>query len=146
LILGALLVGVTWVAGFFEAFHLKLNFLNFIALPITFGIGVDYAVNYVQRYRQNSAAGPIEALRSSGGAVTLCSLTTSLGYLALVGSKNQAVHSLGLLAMLGEISCLIAALLIVPCVLVMLRSRRCSAPLEKARWISKRLTCLRNIG
>ena len=37
----------------------KLNFLNFIALPITFGIGVDYAVNIVQRYVRDA--------RSAGG-------------------------------------------------------------------------------
>src|SRR5262249_50800922 len=48
-VLSALLVGFGWMAGLLVAFGVKLNFLNFIALPITFGIGVDYAVNIVQR-------------------------------------------------------------------------------------------------
>ena len=121
LILVGLMTGVLWLAGAFFALQLKLNFLNFIALPITFGIGVDYAVNVVQRYRQNPEAGPLAALHASGGAVTLCSLTTSLGYIALLGSKNQAVHSLGLLAVLGEMTCLIAAMLVIPSVLTFLR-------------------------
>jgi predicted RND superfamily exporter protein len=124
LILVGLLTGVLWLAGVFSALHLKLNFLNFIALPITFGIGVDYAVNVTQRYREDPDAGPVAALRSSGGAVILCSLTTSLGYIALVGSKNQAVHSLGLLAVLGELSCLVAAVLVVPSVVAVASRRR----------------------
>lgn len=124
LILGGLLLGVIWLAGLFVGLGLKLNFLNFMALPITFGIGVDYAVNYVQRYRQNPDLCPTLALRAGGGAVVLCSLTTSLGYIALLGSKNQAVHSLGLLAVFGEATCLLAALLVVPSLLVLWKSAR----------------------
>src|SRR5262249_17145003 len=47
-VLAALVVGFGWMAGLLVIFGVKLNFLNFIALPITFGIGVDYAVNVVQ--------------------------------------------------------------------------------------------------
>ena len=54
------------------------------------------------------------ALRLTGGAVVLCSLTTTLGYLALLGSVNQAVRSLGLVAVLGEICCLCSAMLFLP--------------------------------
>jgi multidrug efflux pump subunit AcrB len=124
LILCGLLLGVVWLAGLFVASGSKLNFLNFMALPITFGIGVDYAVNFVQRFRQNPELSVLGALHAGGGAVVLCSLTTSLGYIALLGSKNQAVHSLGLMAVLGEISCLLAALLVIPAALVLLRRAR----------------------
>lgn len=124
LILGSLLTGVLWLTGMFVMLGLRLNFLNFVALPITFGIGVDYAVNIIQRYRENPQAGPVEALRKGGGAVILCSLTTSLGYLALLGSKNQAVQSLGLLAVLGELSCLLGAVLLLPSILALSRRMR----------------------
>src|SRR5262249_32552396 len=80
-VLGGLLVGVAWMTGVLSLFHVKLNFLNFIALPITFGIGVDYAVNIVQR--DLSEHDPLAAVRRTGGAVILCSMTTLLGYLAL---------------------------------------------------------------
>ena len=54
------------------------------------------------------------ALRDTGGAVILCSLTTTLGYLALVSSINLAVRSLGVAAVLGEIACLGAVILVLP--------------------------------
>jgi len=49
----------------------------------------------------------------------LCSLTTTLGYLALLGSVNQAIRSLGLLAALGELGCLAAATLVLPSYLLL---------------------------
>ncbi len=113
-VVGALLVGVGWMAGLFVLFRVKLNFLNFIALPITFGIGVDYAVNIVERYVREGAGGAVSAVRNTGGAVILCSMTTTLGYLALIGSMNEGVKSLGKAAVLGEVSCLLAAVIVLP--------------------------------
>ncbi|HEX4622621.1 MAG TPA: MMPL family transporter, partial [Myxococcaceae bacterium] len=109
-------VGVFWMVGALSLLKVKLNFLNFIALPVTFGIGVDYAVNIIQR--DEDLKDPLEVLRRTGGAVILCSLTTLLGYLALVRSVNFGVRSLGVAAVRGEISCLLAAVLVLPAVLV----------------------------
>ncbi|MGK4005121.1 MMPL family transporter [Sorangium sp. So ce1036] len=119
-VLAALLVGVSWMAGLLVAMDVKLNFLNFIALPLTFGIGVDYAVNIVQRYAREGAGGALTAVRETGGAVILCSLTTALGYLALVRSQNHAVRSLGIAAVIGELACLFAAVLVLPSALLWL--------------------------
>ena len=103
------------MAGAFGALGIKLNFVNFVVLPITFGIGIDYAVNYYQRYRQ--ASSPDQALAASGGAVALCSATTIIGYSALLVADNRAIFSFGLTAVIGEITCLSAALFALPAVL-----------------------------
>ncbi len=118
-IIGALFVGIAWFAGAMVLLGLKLNFLNFIALPLTFGIGVDYAVNIVERYVNEGAGGALRAVRETGGAVVLCSMTTTLGYLALVGSANFAVRSLGVAAVVGELCCLLAAVLVLPAILML---------------------------
>ncbi len=120
-----LLVGVSWMVGMLALAGFKLNFLNFIALPVTFGIGVDYAVNVVQRDLE--LRDPLEVLRRTGGAVVLCSLTTLLGYLALAKSVNFGVRSLGTTAVLGEVACLLAAVLVLPAALVWWRRRRAVA-------------------
>ncbi len=113
-VLFALAVGCGGVAAFLFFADVKLNFLNFAALPITFGIGVDYAVNVAQRYDANGGKDLERVLRTSGGAVVLCSLTTMLGYLALLGSHNNAIRGLGAIAAVGEASCLLAAVLVMP--------------------------------
>jgi len=113
-VLFAFSVGCGGVACFLVAAGVKLNFLNFAALPITFGIGVDYAVNVAQRYEADGGRDVLGVLRTSGGAVVLCSLTTMLGYLALLGSHNAAIRGLGAIAAVGEVSCLLAAVLVLP--------------------------------
>ena len=120
-VIGSLSLGVLWGAGAMTLLSMKLNFVNFAVLPITFGIGVDYAVNLYQRYRQSGTVE--EALATSGGAVALCSLTTIIGYATLVTADNQAIQSFGLTAVIGEITCLSAALFALPAVLS-LRDRR----------------------
>jgi hypothetical protein len=120
----ALLVGVAGQVVFLYGADVKLSFLNFAAIPITFGIGVDYAVNVVQRYRDDGSRDILGALRTTGGAVVLCSLTTTLGYLALLGSHNGAIRSLGLIAVVGEISCLLAAVCVLPALWLLVECRR----------------------
>lgn len=102
-----------------ETSVLKLNFLNFIALPITVGVGADYAINVMQRYLLHRGANDRvrEVILKAGGAVTLCSLTTTLGYLGLSFSINRATVSFGYTAAMGEVSCLLAAVLVLPAVL-----------------------------
>jgi predicted RND superfamily exporter protein len=114
-VLASLCLGVLWMFGAMGAFAIKLNFVNFVVLPITFGIGVDYAVNLYQRYREHDDVE--KALASSGGAVALCSSTTIIGYAALIIADNQAIQSFGLTAVIGEIACLSAALLALPALL-----------------------------
>jgi predicted RND superfamily exporter protein len=58
--------------------------------------------------------------------VVLCSLTTTLGYLALTFSDNRAIVSFGTAAAAGEICWLLAAVLVTPAVLEW-RSRRRAA-------------------
>jgi predicted RND superfamily exporter protein len=123
-VLFALLVGLAGETAFLYFANVKINFLNFAALPITFGIGVDYAVNVVQRYRADGSRDILDALRTTGGAVVLCSLTTMLGYLALVGSHNRAIRSLGVIAVVGEVSCLLAAVIVLPALWLLVERRR----------------------
>jgi uncharacterized protein len=120
MVLLSLGVGVLWMGGTGALLHMKLNFLNFVALPITFGIGVDYAVNVYARLAHERPDRHAHALAETGGAVALCSSTTVIGYSSLLIASNGALVSFGKLANFGEIACLLAAILLVPAAL-----RRC---------------------
>ncbi|HEY2516877.1 MAG TPA: MMPL family transporter [Polyangiaceae bacterium] len=111
-----LVMGVLWTLGGAAWMDMKLNFLNFIALPITFGIGCEYPFNVYDRVRL--LGGDVSAaVKRTGGAVALCSYTTTIGYGSLVFADNQALDSFGRLAMSGELACLLAALLVLPALL-----------------------------
>jgi predicted RND superfamily exporter protein len=124
LVLGALCVGVLWLAGLSMALGVKLNFANFIAYPITFGIGVDYSVNVVTRYTDDGHDNLSHAVSTTGSAVALCSATTVIGYSSLLMAQNRALVLFGLLAVLGEICCLGAAIVGLPAFVVVVRRWR----------------------
>jgi uncharacterized protein len=96
---------------------LKVNFLDFVALPITLGIGVDYAINIAHRH--DHEPDPITTLRTSGSAVFVCSLTTMIGYGSLLISENLAIRGFGQASLIGEISCVMTALVLVPALLAL---------------------------
>ncbi|MBX7193034.1 MAG: MMPL family transporter [Sandaracinaceae bacterium] len=126
----SMLLGALWMTGVLAASGIKLNFLNMVAFPITFGIGLEYGVNYVKRFREELASGKSEleavraALEGAGGAVILCSLTTLIGYLSLFVSTNQALNSFGYAMAASEITCLAPAVLTLPALLGFLALRR----------------------
>jgi len=125
--LGALLGGTTLLAGMVVALDIRINFLSFIAFPITFGIGVEYALNVIYRHRQDPDPNALAAVVSgTGRAVALCSLTTIIGYGSLLLARNQALFSFGLLAVMGEICCLAVAVVALPAALA-LRARKRAA-------------------
>ncbi len=132
LIIGSLLLGIVWTLGPAAMMGMKLNFLNFIAIPITFGIGIDYAVNIFSRYRLDGPGSMEHAVASTGGAVALCALTTIIGYSSLLIADNQALVSFGWLANLGEFASLTSALVVLPTLVTRLEQRRAraSAPVK----------------
>ncbi|MEQ8461282.1 MAG: MMPL family transporter [Sandaracinaceae bacterium] len=123
LTLTSLLVGIIWMAGTMAIFGMRLNFLNFVAFPITFGNGADYGVNVMRRVDEEEEEGksPLDAIRASvegtGGAVILCSLTTVIGYISIYTSSNQALNSFGAAMAISEVTCLAAAVLALPAAL-----------------------------
>ena len=120
--MATLLVGVVWMVGTAGAAEVKITFLNFIALPITFGIGAEYGLNVAQRYRDDRDM--VRAVGSTGAAVALCSWTTIVGYGSLLAASNRALRGFGLMAILGEVSCLAAALVAMPAVVLWREQRR----------------------
>jgi predicted RND superfamily exporter protein len=128
LVVASLLVAVTWLLAATVVLGVRINFANFIAYPITFGIGVDYAVNIVGRtvHGPRTEADVSTVLRSTGGAVALCSLTTIIGYSSLLLAQNRGLRLFGVVAVLGELCCVTVALVAVPAFL-MWTARRAAA-------------------
>lgn len=114
LVSSSLLMSILWLIGLLRLFDVKLNFANFVAFPITFGIGADYAVNVIGRYRADGRRDVLGAIRHTGGAVVLAAATTVIGYSSLLVAKNRALYLFGVIAVLGELCCLATSLVVLP--------------------------------
>ncbi|MBN2193805.1 MAG: MMPL family transporter [Polyangiaceae bacterium] len=115
-VLGSVLLATLLTVGGAAWLGVRLNFLNFIAIPLTLGLGVEYAINVFERIRVQS--GDVAAgVESAGGAVFLCSLCTIIGYGALLIADSPALQSFGKYAIAGEFATTTAAVVVMPAVL-----------------------------
>lgn len=128
----SVVIGVITMLGLVALFKIKLNFFNFIALPLTFGVGADYSINMVLRLSKDRLAGLEHAFRHTGMAVVLCSLTTTIGYAVLIEANNQALASFGVVAIIGEVTCLLTAILLAPALLLYARNRQAESAEDEA--------------
>jgi predicted RND superfamily exporter protein len=111
---------------------IKVNFLDFVALPITLGLGIDYAINVAHRHDAEEIPDPITTLRTSGSAVFVCSLTTMIGYGSLLVSENLAIRGFGQASLIGEVTTVLTALVVVPALLAVGVHRRRVSPSTSA--------------
>lgn len=112
-----------WVLFAIQGFMgIKFNFLNFIALPLTFGIGVDYPINIFLRMKELDYKRFGFVLSSTGLAVILCTLTTICGYFTLFSAANQALVSFAKLALLGEFTSIASAIFLLPALVKLFQS------------------------
>ena len=120
------LSGVTLMIATCALAGLRVNFLDLIALPITIGIGIEYAVNLAARDREPGTTR--DQLAATAAAVVMCSYTTTVGYGSLLFSANGGIRAFGLAAIIGEITCIFTAMVLGPALLLYLRERQQRGP------------------
>ncbi|MCX7945129.1 MAG: MMPL family transporter [Deltaproteobacteria bacterium] len=124
LVFSALIFGVAWMLGAIALFDLKLNFFNFVVLPMTFGVAIDYAFNIVQRYKQEGHGSITKVISRVGVAVLLCSLTTQIGYGVLITGDSLALRGFGKIALIGELTCIFNALIVLPALVFLIERKK----------------------
>jgi hopanoid biosynthesis associated RND transporter like protein HpnN len=114
-----LVVGTLWTMGLMRALDVDFNLANSIFLPLVVGAGVEYGIIILQRLRQNES--DVVLPFSTAKGIVLAGLTTTIGFGSLRISNHHGIQSLGLLAMVGSISILAAAVFFLPALLQILR-------------------------
>jgi len=114
LALTPLVVGILWMLLVMEIVGFRVNFYNMIVLPAILGIGNDDGVHMVHRYREEGEGSIWRVLRSTGEHVFVGNVTTAMGFGGLVLSFHPGLKSIGILAVIGFATTLLAALVFVP--------------------------------
>ncbi|MDO8519094.1 MAG: MMPL family transporter [Deltaproteobacteria bacterium] len=117
LVLGVLSAGIFWMCGTMLLFGLKFNFYNMIVLPMMIGMGEDNSVHLLHRFEEEKRSSVMKALGTSGKAALIASLTTMLGYAGLVFAHHPGLRSIGILAIIGMTTCMLASLIFLPALL-----------------------------
>jgi hypothetical protein len=116
-----LLVGMAWMLGAMVILRIDFNPANIMVLPLIVGIGVAYGIYVVQRYRESHETTFYS--KSTGRAVILSALTTTIAFASLLIGAHRGIRSLGLVMTIGVIACLVAALALLPSLLEVARRK-----------------------
>jgi predicted RND superfamily exporter protein len=119
-------VGVIWMLGGMVLLGLSMNFFNVFVTAMIIGVGVDYGVHMMHRYREERETSHerLEAgLTETGKAVVLAALANVVGFGSLAWSSYPGIQSIGYVAIMGSSSSALVALTVLPAYLA-IRLRR----------------------
>jgi len=100
------------VLGFMGALGITINFMNVIVFVMLFGIGTDYSIHLIHRYKRGEDIGLMAS--DTGSAVLLAGLTTFVGFGSMGFSSYRGLSSLGVVTSLGVLTCVILTITILP--------------------------------
>ncbi len=107
LLSGGLLLASMKLAG------IGWNFLNIAATPLLLGTGLDYTIHMLLAVRRTG--GDLRAVwNGTGKAVFFCGVSTAIGFGSLAFASNDALASLGKVAVMGILISMALSILILP--------------------------------
>jgi hypothetical protein len=121
-----LAVGIVWMLAAMAGLGIPLNFMNIFVTTMIIGIGVDYGLHVLHRYREARDQGEAElrrALVETGNAIVVAALSTICGFGSLAFSHYPALRSMGYVAILGAAATALVAISLLPAFLAFIRGR-----------------------
>ncbi|HEX7785148.1 MAG TPA: MMPL family transporter, partial [Methylomirabilota bacterium] len=129
-----MVLALLWTIGLMHVFGIKFNLANIWGLPLIIGTAAEFGLNVIVSHLEvRSHRGPLLA-RSAVMGVLLNGVTTMVGFGSLMIATHQGIFSLGLLLTVGSFCGIMAALVVLPVILQLLRAQTAAnvVPLEKS--------------
>jgi hydrophobe/amphiphile efflux-3 (HAE3) family protein len=119
-ILSLLIVGVgaLWTFGLMGYISIPLSMATMAALPILFGLGIDYSIQFHNRYQEeltkssSIADAVVASISKILPVVAIALVATIIGFITLYISEVPMVRDFGLVLALGVLFCFLLALLL----------------------------------
>jgi uncharacterized protein len=116
-----LVLAVLWRTGLMGWVHLDFNPANIVTLPLIIGIDVAYGVYIVDRFREDRQIRMFST--STGKAIMLTGLTSLFGFISLLVSRYEGMHSIGVLMSLGIAIGMVTTVIVLPQILFLMEKK-----------------------
>jgi predicted RND superfamily exporter protein len=113
------IAGAAGMLGLMALFDLEFNFMNIFVGLMIIGVATDYAIYMLQRYREDPVQFPTTA-HETGKAVVMAALTAIVGYGSFALSHYPGLRSIGYASTFGMGVSALAAITLLPAILVLL--------------------------
>jgi predicted exporter len=108
-------LGLAWAAGILALARVELDLFAIFAVVTFVGIGVDYGIHLVHRYRERGLAA--HAVEELAPVILVAAAITLLGYGSLTVSSYPPLRSIGLVSLVTVVTLTGASLLVLPALL-----------------------------
>jgi uncharacterized protein len=108
-------VGIVWAAGALALAGIALDLFALFAVVTLVGIGVDYGVHMVHRYRERGDSR--QAVEELAPVILVAAAITLLGYGTLVTSSYPPLRSIGVVSAVSIVALAAASLFVLPAIL-----------------------------
>jgi predicted RND superfamily exporter protein len=115
--LAQLVAGVLLMLGTMRLLGMQFNYANAFVATMIMGVGIDYSIHIVHRLALNGGVLD-DGVLETGKGVVLAALTNVAGFGTLTLGNYPAMRSVGLVALIGSVTCLLTALTLVPAMMV----------------------------
>jgi uncharacterized protein len=115
--LAPLTVGILWMVGSMSALGIQMNFINIFVTTMIIGIGVDYGIYVLHRYREVRDLPDEEFERGileTSKAVLAAATCTIVGFGSITFSHYPGLISTGKVAILGALCTSLVAITLLP--------------------------------
>jgi uncharacterized protein len=119
-----LFVGLVWMLGTMWLLGESLNIMNIFVTTMIIGIGSDYGIYFVHRYREDDGHDMVRVIRESGKPIAIAALTTIAGFGSMSLSSYPGLRSMGYVSLLGTLFCMLATLTVLVALLTLVDRRR----------------------
>lgn len=112
--------------GFLGMVTPELTILSISIAALLMGLGVDYSIHLMNRFGEektleDKVSRMEKTLKSTGKAVLLSTVTTMIGFGSLMISSMSPIITFGLACTIGILFCFISAIILVPCLVLILK-------------------------
>lgn len=115
-----LIVALCWAMGFTTLTIGHLNILSIVSVTVLIGLGVDFGIHVLERYREEKASGGDilsalqQTLRKTGRGNLAGAIITALAFLAMSFTDFTGIAELGMICGGGILLCFIAMIVLLP--------------------------------
>ena len=134
---GTLALAMAFLFGLMGLLGFDLNLPTAMLSSIMIGVGVDYTIHFLWRYRAERRTGLEEAeavmrtLTTTGRGIIINALSVIIGFSVMLISAFVPVRSFGFLVVVSIGACLLGAMVLMPALVMIIKPRFLSTQNEK---------------
>jgi hydrophobe/amphiphile efflux-3 (HAE3) family protein len=117
------LISSVWILGTMYLFGISINVFTVSITALTIGLGIDYAIHIIERYREERKVAEPEVainktIHNTGAALFISGITTVSGFIVLTISRIPPIQHFGIITAMTIIYSSILALVVIPILLL----------------------------